>query len=285
MTEKNIKNEKILKNGFNLWIVNFKKNWKAFILKLFLYLIPLIVVEPRANAFIVGRFYLILIFVVCLFWVNEFIEAKKLLENDKLQKELKTENEELEKRCARIEQYSESIGLYLENIPDDFLENVFVFLKLKNSERISLYVLSENKFLIIGRYSANPTYNRRGRDSYPSECGYIAKCLSNDNGKDYYYKSSLPANNKKYVEEVIKDTGMSEQDIEKLSMKSRTYFTKVIKDTKNKNVGILVIESRNSKLPISCEELNNKMNELCVPHMATLLDVSNKLKGDVFNEK
>ena len=67
-------------------------------------------------------------------------------------------------------------------------------------------------------------------------------------------------------------------------MKSRAYFTRVIKDRYNKKVGILVIESTNPKLPIDADLLNKKLEELSIPHMSTFLDVSNKLKGGCSNE-
>ena len=147
-----------------------------------------------------------------------------------------------------------------------------------------MYVLDGDKFRIIGRYSENPTYDRNGRCEYPSDCGYISKCLENNNGNSYYVKEKLPKETNQYIRTVSKDTGMKEDDIKNLSMKSRTYFTRVIKDRSNKNVGILVIESTNATLPINADELNKKLEELSIPHMSTFLDVSNKLKGGSSNE-
>lgn len=269
---------------FKLWHANIRKNWKLYISNLILYLIPVIVIEPNISKYIVGKFVYVIILLVIIFLFNEFMKTIELMKNDIEVTKIKEENKSLEKIRSDLEGYSESIGLFLENLPKEFLRNVSEFLDLKNSERISLYVLDGEKFRIIGRYSENPKYDRNGRCEYPSDCGYISKCLGNNNGNSYYVKEKLPKKLSKYVEAVSKDTGMNKDDINNLSMKSRTYFTRVIKDRHNKNVGILVIESMNPTLPMDVNELNTKLEELSIPHMSTFLDVSNKLKGGSSNE-
>ncbi|HGQ0871297.1 TPA: hypothetical protein ACLX9M_000341 [Streptococcus pneumoniae] len=269
---------------FKLWNTNIRKNWKLYISNLILYLIPVIVIEPNVSKYIVGKFVYVIILLVIIFLFNEFMKTIELMKNDLEVTKIKEKNKSLEKIRSDLEGYSESIGLFLENLPKEFLRNVSEFLDLKNSERISLYVLDGEKFRIIGRYSENPKYDRNGRCEYPSDCGYISKCLGNNNGNSYYVKEKLPKKLSKYVEAVSKDTGMNKDDINNLSMKSRTYFTRVIKDRHNKNVGILVIESMNPTLPMDVNELNTKLEELSIPHMSTFLDVSNKLKGGSSNE-
>lgn len=271
---------------FKLWYSNLRKNWISFILNLILYLIPVIVIEPSISKYIVGKFVCVIILIVIFFLLNEFMKTTELMKNDIELNKIKEENRSLEKIRSNLEGYSENIGLFLENLPKEFLRNVSEFLDLKNSERISLYVLDGDKFRIIGRYSENPKYDRNGRCEYPTDCGYISKCLENNNGNSYYVKEKLPDPKRlnQYVEAVSKDTGMNEDDIKNLSMKSRTYFTRVTKDRNKKNVGILVIESMKSTLPMDINELNAKLEELSIPHMSTFLDVSNKLKGGSSNE-
>lgn len=270
---------------FKLWCTNIRKNWKSYIFNLILYLIPVVVINPTISKYIVNRFVHFIIFIVVIFLFNEFIKSIELMKNDLEITKIKEKNKSLEKRCFDLESYSESIGLFLEILPREFLRNVSEFLNLKNSERISLYVLDGEKFRIIGRYSENPKYDRNGRCEYPSDCGYISKCLGNNNGNSYYVKEKLPKKLGKYVEAVSKDTGMNKDDINNLSMKSRSYFTRVIKDRHNKNVGILVIESMNPTLIMDVNELNTKLEKLSIPHMSTFLDVSNKLKGESSDEK
>ena len=261
-----------------------RKNWRLYISNLILYIFQFIVIYPKLNKYIVGRFVYVIVFLIILFLFNEFMKTSELMKNDLEITKIKEKNKNLETMHSKLEAYSESIGLYLENLPKEFLRNVSEFLDLKNSERISLYVLDGEKFRIIGRYSENPKYDRNGRCEYPSDCGYISKCLGNNNGNSYYVKEKLPKRLSKYVEAVSKDTGMNKDDINNLSMKSRAYFNRVIKDRHNKNVGILVIESMNPTLPMDVNELNTKLEELSIPHMSTFLDVSNKLKGGNSNE-
>ena len=284
MNEEKSNYEKNNSYRFKLWYTNIRKNWKLYVFDLFLYLFPVIVIEPNISKYIVGKFVYVIIFLVIIFLINEFMKTNELMKNDCEVTKIKEENKILEKKRSDLEGYSESIGLFLENLPKEFLRNVSEFLDLKNSERISLYVLDGEKFHIIGRYSENPKYDRNGRCEYPSDCGYISKCLGNNNGNSYYVKEKLPKKLSKYLEDVSKDTGMNKDDINNLSMKSRTYFTRVIKDRHNKNVGILVIESMNPTLPMDVNELNTKLEELSIPHMSTFLDVSNKLKGGSSNE-
>lgn len=281
MTDNSDKKNKIYE-GIKFWYKNLKKRWISYSLKIFLYLVPFSVVLPSISEYIVKHFFSVIFIIVLVFIINESIEVIAGLKSKETIMNLKNKNEELEKKYLAIERYSESIGLYLEDIPKEFLRNVSKFLDLKNSERISLYVLAEDKFFIIGRYSENPTYDRRGRESYPVKYGYIAKCLRNDNGKNYFIKIGLPKNKKAYFETVSKETGMSEEEIRSLSMRSKSYFTRVIKDEKNKNVGILVVESTKSKFTMSSEEMDSKLNELSVHHMSTLLEISNKLKRSGF---
>ncbi len=276
--------EKYKSNRFKLWISNIKSNWLSYVVNLILYLIPFIVIEPKISEYVVGKFNFVVLFLIVIFLINEFLKTNELIKNDNELKRIMEKNKQLEKIRLEIEEYSESIGLFLENLPKEFLRNVSEFFDLKNSERISLYVLDGEKFRIIGRYSENPKYDKIGRGEYPSDCGYISKCLENDNGNVYFIREKLPQKYNNYLKAVSKDTGMHEDDIKKLSMKSRAYFTRVIKDRYNKKVGILVIESTKSRLPLDAEVLNNKLEELSIPHMSTFLDVSNKLKGGCSDE-
>jgi hypothetical protein len=255
-----------------IWYENFRKNWISSLLNLVLYIFPIFLSVPDINNYILNNFYLIIFIVVIIYIINERFKLKNIVSKDLKIKELENEKN-------KLEQTTESIGLFLESLPKEFLASVSRFLDLKNSERISLYVLTGDKFRIIGRYSENPKYDRLYRLEYPADCGYISKCLENNNGDSFYFRRGLPKNEKKYIERVSNETGMDVNAIKKLSMRSRTYFTRVIKDKMNKNVGILVIESTNPDLPVSPNEMNTKLEELSIPHMATYLDISSKLKG------
>ena len=243
------------------------------------------------SDFFIKHFGFSIVLFCAMFIWSEFInfgeDWKNNSEQEKYINDIKALNNDIEilkKECDKAESRTEEVGLYLESLPPAFLKNVSTFLEMKNHDRISLYVLNGEEFRIIGRYSENPYYKRIGRKKYPSDCGYIAKCLNNNNGNPYFVRVGLPKNLDKYAERVSKETGMSVDVIKNLSMKSRSYFTRVIKDSSDMNVGILVIESTKENFSISIDEMNNKLEELSIPYMSSLLDVSNKIKGGSTDE-
>lgn len=262
-----------------------------------IFIAPIAITNPILSDFFIKNFVISIIIFCIMFIASEFINLSEDWKNDSEQKRYRNEIKELEGNIKSLEaniktlederddanSYSEEVGLYLESLPPVFLKNVSIFLGLKNCDRISLYVLNSEEngeeFRIIGRYSENPKFRRIVREKYPSDCGYIAKCLNNNNGNPYFVREGLPKNLEKYVERVSKETGMSVDLIKNLSMKSRSYFTRVIKDSSDLNVGILVIESMNSKFHITSDEMNNNLEKLSIPYMSALLDVSNKIKG------
>ena len=268
-----------------VWLSNLKKNWFSSIINLLLYIIPIIVVKKSISELVEEHFLIFVLILIILFLFSEYIKIKDLINTEEEINTLKCNIETLENEKLELEKYSEDLSMYFENLPSEFLNGVSKYLKLKNSDRISLYILNDDNFEIIGRYSENHKYNKKRRSKYPSNKGYIAKCLKNNNGKPYYYVANLPKpTNIRYTKKIENDTGMTKDEINKLSMKSRTYFTRVIKSEKiNKNIGILVIESINEKFKVSEIDLNRKLEELSIPYMINLLEISSSLKGGVSN--
>jgi hypothetical protein len=272
-----------ISNILKVWLDNLKKNWLPSIINLLIYIIPIIIVKKSISELFEHYFLIFIFILIILFLFSEYIKIKDLIEI----KRLKGDKEILKNKNKELEKNFENLSMYFENLPSEFLNGVSKHLELKNSDRISLYIFNGNKFEIIGRYSENPVYNQKNRAEYPSDKGYIAKCLKNNNGKPYYYVANLPKpTNKKYTKKIANDTGMTKEEINKLSMKSRTYFTRVIKSEKiNRNIGILVVESINEKFNVSEIELNRKLEELSIPYMINLLEISSSLKGEVLNGK
>lgn len=262
-----------ISNILKVWLDNLKKNGLSSIINLLIYIMPIIILKRSISELFEHYFFIFIFILIILFLLSEYLKIKDLIT-------LQNKNKELEKNL-------ENLSMYFENLPSEFLNGVSKLLELKNSDRISLYILNGKKFEIIGRYSENPVYNQKNRAEYPSDKGYIAKCLKNNNGKPYYYVANLPKpTNIRYTEKIANDTGMTKEEINKLSMKSRTYFTRVIKSEKiNKNIGILVIESINKKFNVSEIDLNRKLEELSIPYMINLLEISSSLKGEVLNEE
>ena len=242
-----------ISNILKVWLDNLKKNGLSSIINLLIYIMPIIILKRSISELFEHYFFIFIFILIILFLLSEYLKIKDLIT-------LQNKNKELEKNL-------ENLSMYFENLPSEFLNGVSKLLELKNSDRISLYILNGNKFEIIGRYSENPVYNQKNRAEYPSDKGYIAKCLKNNNGKPYYYVANLPKpTNIRYTEKIANDTGMTKEEI-------------------NKNIGILVIESINKKFNVSEIDLNRKLEELSIPYMINLLEISSSLKGEVLNEE
>ena len=112
-----------------------------------------------------------------------------------------------------------------------------------NVERITLYVLDPNgDFVPAGRYSANPEFNRTGRDRYPAGEGCIAKAWQNE----WFYETNFPcpiANWPGYVAAQAK-FDISTETSERLGMRSRLYYGRRISSlTSTQPIAIVMVES------------------------------------------
>lgn len=262
---------------FLLWIKSIRENKLSFICKLALFIFPIIVTRDSFIKYFNEKFWGFFFLLILIYFINEISEIKETKEKENLKKNLEMKNKEMKE----LELSIEYIGQSLAGLPKDFLRQVSNYLRLSNSDRISLYVFNETKFQIIGRYSENPLYDFCSREEYPRNEGYIAKCFENNDGKPYFYKNNLPKNtHKRYFETVSKETGMTIESLKKLSMKSRAYFARLVKDDNKNNVGILLIETINSDINISPKELNDEIEKLIIPHLKTMIEISNKLKED-----
>lgn len=262
---------------FPLWIKSIRENKLSFICKLALFIFPIIVTRYSFVEYFNENFWIFFFLLIFIYFINEISEIKEVKEKENLKKNLEMKNKEIKD----LELSIEYLGQSLAGLPKDFLRQVSNYLRLSNSDRISLYVFNETKFQIIGRYSENPLYDFCNREEYPRNEGYIAKCFENNDGKPYFYKNNLPKNtHKKYFDTVSKETGMSVESLKKLSMKSRAYFARLVKDDNKNNVGILLIETINTDINVSPKELNDEIEKLIIPHLKTMLEISNKLKED-----
>ena len=262
---------------FPLWIKSIKENKLSFICKLALFIFPILVVKYSFIEFFNENFWIFISLLILIYFTDGFFDMKEIKEKANLKQNLEIKNKEIKELEISIEYLGQSLA----GLPKDFLRQVSNYLKLSNSDRISLYAFNKTKFQIIGRYSENPLYDSCNREEYPRNEGYIAKCFENNDGNPYFYKNNLPKNTqKKYFVTVSKETGMTIESLEKLSMKSRAYFARLVKDDNNNNVGILLIETINPEINISPKELNDEIEKLIIPHLKTMLEISNKLKED-----
>ena len=108
-----------------------------------------------------------------------------------------------------------------------------------NNERISLYLVKknfDNNFLHlypIARYASNPEYRKIIRSQYSINKGCIGKAYS----EDWHYDGNVDEN------KCIESYGYTTDEYKDIRMKSKTYASIALKDTRNNIIGILVVES------------------------------------------
>jgi len=130
----------------------------------------------------------------------------------------------------------------------DFIRNSFdeFFKNSSNNGRVSMYLHQNNKFILIGRYSNNPNYNKKGRKEYSDNEGLISKgwlegtCVLHGipewrgQGKNYYQKVKSVKN-------------ISLETVKDLNMKSRSFYVKRIDNEDSRTPhGIIVLEQAKS---------------------------------------
>ncbi|RJL18997.1 hypothetical protein [Pectobacterium polaris] len=117
--------------------------------------------------------------------------------------------------------------------------------KLTSKDRVSIYYEAEGDLYILARYSKNPTLKKTHKQKFPLDKGVISKAW-----EDGFYEHQLPeyeSNKSEYIEKCCKEFGYSQDEIEKLTMKSRCYYAKAIIDADD-HIGIILFESYNESI-------------------------------------
>lgn len=150
------------------------------------------------------------------------------------------ENEELRQFFEQTQQD------YFDLLRDQLLilaNDVFHF---GDTERISVYKHDGEAFLMLGRYSKNPDFDKRGRGIYPDDQGCISKAWREGFA---FCKPALPEPNGKngkaaWKERLEQEWGIPKSVSNNFRMKSRAYAALAIEDVESKRrVAVVVIES------------------------------------------
>jgi hypothetical protein len=116
----------------------------------------------------------------------------------------------------------------------------------------------------MGRYSRNPKFNNKGRDSYPDNEGFIAKGWE---GGDFCY-GILPEPNEdfeSYASQVMAYCNIKKGTIKNLNMLSRSYcINSINKSVTQEKIGLVVLESIDPGKfdPSESESAANRIGEL-----------------------
>ncbi|NRT13593.1 hypothetical protein [Flavobacterium sp. 14A] len=118
----------------------------------------------------------------------------------------------------------------------DFFDNSF------SNGRVSIYMHQNNNFILLGRYSNNPNFNSKGRESYPDNEGLISKGWLDNT----YVINNIPVwanKGQKYIKCVNLIKSIDTEVIKKMKMKSRSFYIKRIDNEDSRlHHGIIVIE-------------------------------------------
>lgn len=110
-----------------------------------------------------------------------------------------------------------------------------------HSDRFSVYYFHEDRFFMVSRYAKNPTYEARGRESYPAAEGAIGAAWSADDGQALV---NMPTAREAW-KKAARRQGISDDAIAGMSMKSLGLAGHRL-EAGDRSVGVLVAESMTS---------------------------------------
>lgn len=230
--------------------INLKERWEGLVILLSPLMFSVLFGFKQIKIFLGMGWFILVISIVTLItiysWWSNVRSRTTLYESKEENLKLKDRNEHLE-------------GV-LQSLPEEFLKLLSKKWRMQGDTRITIYSYTIDDFIPLSRYSKNPDYDRKNRKSYPKDVGYISKCWAVEEGK--YFKE-LPDPKKdirEYIDYTHKETGMLKKDIEKLPMKSRSYYGKTLHDNEGRAFLIIMIESTK-------------------PHIKNIKEISNDLEG------
>lgn len=150
----------------------------------------------------------------------------------------------LREEKARLEYCTElAIDMYKELVSAQLSKAANSELQFGDTERISVFRHDGQVFLLIGRYSKNPNYNKSGRSFYPTDQGILSEAWTNGSA----LISSLPDPNAKDNDyhTSLKQWKITKSMVKKLTMKSRCLSAYALEDWDNNRIAVVCFESMN----------------------------------------
>ena len=113
----------------------------------------------------------------------------------------------------------------------------------KSTQRISVYKHGGkvSQFIMIGRHSSNPSYNKDGRICYPDNEGVISEAWKT--GEKIFEISNDPKNLEKYCNEHFDKSNIPREVSKKFKMKSVYYSARAVNDLRENRTAVVVWES------------------------------------------
>lgn len=161
----------------------------------------------------------------------------EFITNEKLASQLDYTNKKLE--ILKKEYYK---------LCSDNLRIIFKsFFDLSNGAgRVSVYKYENDAFKLLGRYSNNPLYNKKGRESYPANEGFIALGWAHEI-YEIYNIPQWTKNGKDYKDAVKELCNISDATLKNIKMKSCSFFIyRLDNEDSRPPLGIVVVEQLKS---------------------------------------
>lgn len=157
--------------------------------------------------------------------------------------DLESRLENLSDKVANLESLNEQLFKEKDKLFHSYLKLLSSNLGLDHLDRVSVYKVEENCFVLMGRYSLNPNLEKPGRPNYPINQGFIG--LAWATGK--YFHNNLPDPNIRsgstYYKAVCDINFIEEETVSNISMRSRTYFIRRMNGYDGSPRAVIVIES------------------------------------------
>lgn len=192
--------------------------------------------------------WVVLVFFLMNIFFNHFLKKKKMT----LDKCEKSKND-LENKIESIKK--EYYKLCSDNIRVLFQD---FFNSSEGNGRVSIYKHQDEKFILLGRYSTNPEYNKTGRESYPDNKGFIK--LGWNNGEYSIYGIPKWTNKGREYKKFIKSIcDIDDETLNGIKMKSCSFYIKRIEnEDARKQLGIIVFEKLQNT-EIEAQDINNRL--------------------------
>jgi hypothetical protein len=180
---------------------------------------------------------------------------------------LQSLEKDISKKGDKIIDLENSLNDVVSGMNDLFNSYLTLFVESLNfthTERVSVYKVYENKFILIGRSSVNPLLSRPGRSSYPISEGLIGKAWA----EGEFFVDDLPDPSDRsgttYYNRLNALNHVPREVINNLKMPSRTFYIRRMNGFENTPKAIIVIESiRNNAF--QKQEVINKLDGVKQP--------------------
>lgn len=224
---------------------------------------------------------ILIIIIIILIAAQTFFEYKNDIKHVQKIQQLEEEVEGARQEKERLENENEFYALTIEDNQKYFLIMLYRKLELTESDRISLYYRNsiDKDFEIVARYSTSNRFKEHSRPSYPHDQGYISKCWETKDD-DFYVEAIPEVSYTENIDYFASEMNMDPETLRHLKMKSRAFYIKNVKDkNRDKSIGVIVIESINSKIAnLSERQLKSRLDSDMMEYLYQLMN--NKLRGN-----